>query len=93
MITKKVLRYYCEHCSRGHWKKQDCIKHEKICFYNPENQKCGSCVSFKKSSEYWCDDYEKHLRTEKGLKETIWPDKKYLMLYPEKCNRHVFLPF
>lgn len=35
MKSRKVLRYYCDHCGRGNWKKAGCAEHESRCFNNP----------------------------------------------------------
>lgn len=42
MITKRVLRYYCEHCHKGGQSKSAMTKHETGCTANP-NRACGLC--------------------------------------------------
>ncbi len=42
MRAKTVLRYYCEHCSKGLFKKHDMSAHEKRCFRNP-TRVCETC--------------------------------------------------
>lgn len=42
MRTKTVLRYYCEFCSKGMFKKPSMIRHEATCCKNP-NRFCGLC--------------------------------------------------
>ena len=36
MRTKKVTRYYCDHCSKGGFKKPDMVTHEESCTLNPD---------------------------------------------------------
>lgn len=43
MKSKKVLRYYCEGCGRGFWKKKTAANHEKNCWHMPKNKTCISC--------------------------------------------------
>ncbi len=63
MRSKKVLRYYCDHCNKGFWKKQDCKEHEEICFYNPEVKACATCFHCEPFDEngtrycYYEDEY------------------------------------
>ena len=42
MRSKTVLRFYCDHCSRGGFRKKDMQKHEDRCIYNPL-RKCFLC--------------------------------------------------
>lgn len=42
MRTKKVTRYYCDHCSKGMLKGDSMIRHESICFANPKRS-CYLC--------------------------------------------------
>lgn len=96
MKSKKVMRYYCDHCSRGHWKKDACLEHEKRCYFNPNIRACGTCRDFEQSGtdnngmdgrerhvwtlEPWCNHFEKELHV-KLPKET---DEK--MRYKTKCT-------
>lgn len=57
MHSKKVLRYYCDHCGKGLWKKPKALEHEDKCYYNPKNRCCGSCEHF----EWYCNYYDKFL--------------------------------
>lgn len=42
MREKTVKRFYCDHCSRGGFRKKDMAKHEERCIYNPL-RKCFLC--------------------------------------------------
>jgi hypothetical protein len=42
MITKRVLRYFCDFCRRGSLRKSTTEKHERGCTANP-NRICGLC--------------------------------------------------
>ena len=42
MRTKTVLRYYCDHCSKGGFRKPDMLVHEMTCCKNP-NRGCFLC--------------------------------------------------
>jgi hypothetical protein len=35
MKTKRVLRYFCDHCSKGSLSRHSMTLHENICFRNP----------------------------------------------------------
>ena len=41
--TKRVLRYYCDHCKKSGCCKQAIVKHEQRCTRNP-NRVCGFCM-------------------------------------------------
>ena len=43
MRTKRVLRYYCDHCNKGGCGKAAMIRHEQRCVKNP-SRTCGFCV-------------------------------------------------
>lgn len=42
MITKHVIRYFCEFCHRGSFRKPTAEKHERGCTANPKRV-CGLC--------------------------------------------------
>ena len=42
MRTKTVTRYFCDHCSKGMFKKPSMSSHEAICYRNPA-RKCLRC--------------------------------------------------
>ena len=44
MISKKVIRYYCD-CGKGFWKKEKCLSHEENCksWKNPKFKSCLTC--------------------------------------------------
>ena len=46
MKSRRVLRYMCDHCSKGFWEKNKCLRHEPLCLRNPERV-CGSCKELK----------------------------------------------
>lgn len=55
MRVKKVLRYYCDYCGKGHFKKQACTDHEVRCFKNPDTSSCRTCLH-NIDAPYWtCD--------------------------------------
>ena len=43
MRIKTVKRYYCDHCSKGGFRKPDMEKHERACIYNPARRHCFLC--------------------------------------------------
>ena len=42
MKTKKVTRYYCDHCGKGGFRKPDMLNHESTCNMNP-HRACYLC--------------------------------------------------
>lgn len=44
MRSKLVQRHYCDHCSKGFFKKPSCFNHEITCFSNPKRQ-CPFCIT------------------------------------------------
>lgn len=42
MRTKKVMRYYCDHCSKGWFQKPAAIRHEAVCFRR-KDRTCPRC--------------------------------------------------
>lgn len=42
MRTKKVTRHYCDHCSKGMFKKDAMERHESVCYRN-RDRKCHRC--------------------------------------------------
>lgn len=46
MRTKRVLRYYCDHCSKGGFKGPNIRRHEETCVHNP-NRSCWACKEFE----------------------------------------------
>lgn len=52
MRSKKVLRYYCDHCNKGFWKKSICLEHEEKCFKDPKNKACMTCNNKKVEEGY-----------------------------------------
>lgn len=42
MRTKRVNRYYCDHCRKGSCGKASMVKHEQRCVRNPDRV-CGFC--------------------------------------------------
>lgn len=42
MRTKKVVRYYCDHCAKGMFKKPSMARHELVCYRNPKRV-CHRC--------------------------------------------------
>jgi len=43
MITKRVNRYYCEHCKKANCSAASISRHEKACTMNP-NRACRMCA-------------------------------------------------
>lgn len=50
MRTKKVTRYFCDHCGKGSLRSFSTLRHESICFRNP-NRKCFLCENAQPISE------------------------------------------
>lgn len=50
MRTKRVLRHYCEHCSKGGFRKPEMARHEQSCVHNPERI-CWACQEFELDPE------------------------------------------
>ena len=44
MRTKTVTRYFCDHCSKGMFKKPSIAAHEAVCYRNPKRH-CSRCLS------------------------------------------------
>lgn len=44
MKTKRVLRYWCDHCNKSGGRKDAMIKHEKHCIKNPQRI-CRMCIA------------------------------------------------
>ncbi len=44
MRTKKVNRYYCDHCNKGGFKKKGMAEHELACIKNPTRAHCWLCA-------------------------------------------------
>lgn len=53
MRTKTVKRHYCDHCSKGFFKRPSAEAHEKMCFRNPlrECPFCENSPEFKPDFE------------------------------------------
>lgn len=49
MRTKKVNRYYCDHCSKGGQSKAAMLRHEPACIRNPDRSACPFCQAAKVS--------------------------------------------
>ena len=88
MRSKKVLRYYCDYCSKGLWSMHDCEFHERICFYNPSTRSCPTCKQYEKPRGphmAYCNEFEKNLTGKWAAGFELEPDD---MTYPAKCERH-----
>ena len=46
-LERRVTRYVCPFCHRGHSKKPAAVEHVAVCFRNPERRACPGCVHFK----------------------------------------------
>lgn len=42
MRTKTVTRHYCDHCSKGYFKRPTAARHEAVCYRNPKRV-CARC--------------------------------------------------
>lgn len=92
MESKKVTRYYCEYCNpkKGFWKKQDCLNHEKKCYFNKNNKQCGSCIHFNK---YHCLEFDMTLCSEHNYKEQLKESKhnvNHFKVFPKICGTWSF---
>jgi len=62
MRSKKVIRYYCDHCNKGFWKKDACLDHEYVCYYKSSNRACGSCGNrLVDDGPWYCNKHDKDL--------------------------------
>ena len=97
MRTRKVIRYICDYCNKGFWKKSDAAEHEKKCFHNPETRSCLSCKHFYNRivnigfgdydnmiKETYCDNYDKHLVCKRHLESEEY-DEELEMGFRTKC--------
>lgn len=50
MRTKRVLRYYCDYCSKGMFRLYGMRQHEATCVHNP-NRVCWACQEFELDPE------------------------------------------
>ena len=48
---KEIKAYQCDYCKKYYKHKSSAKRHEKICFYNPENRACITCDNFKTDYE------------------------------------------
>lgn len=53
MRTKTVTRHYCDHCSKGMFKRLSMAAHEAVCYRNPKRQchRCGNGLEYAISKE------------------------------------------
>lgn len=60
MRTKTVQRFYCDHCSKGMFRKADMAKHEITCIVNP-SRACWLCESGTGTIDYkaLADEFKK----------------------------------
>lgn len=59
----EVKRYKCTYCQkRVRAKKSDIVKHESICFYNPDVKSCSTC-DHRTTDENgaWCEALKKEI--------------------------------
>ena len=49
MRSKTVIRYYCDHCSKGGFRKPDMMQHELTCTLNPK--RCCYLCEFQTGTE------------------------------------------
>ena len=73
MHKKEV--WQCDYCRKTYANKAMMKKHESICFYNPENKGCGSCMK---------EDHGTHECEHK-------PDRKGIINCFEYINRDEFM--
>ena len=50
-IARRVTRYLCPYCSRGHWSKARAVEHIARCWRNPEVRACKTCPLYEPWSE------------------------------------------
>lgn len=76
MKTRKVLRYYCDHCRRGWWSKKKCLDHEPDCWKNPDRTpKEGELYPWPRKSENQRDGAMRHHADDKMsiFVDSVWP--------------------
>ncbi len=82
MKAKKVIRYHCDFCGRGHWKKPSCLEHEERCYHNPEIRACGSCGN---NENYYCTSHDKDL-IHKHVEGVDWEKDNVHPLQSKNCG-------
>lgn len=50
MKSKRVTRYFCDHCGKGRQSKRCTIEHEKHCLRNPQRE-CRTCKEWDEFME------------------------------------------
>ena len=76
---KEVKRYQCDHCDKVFASKSYTLKHEDICFYNPQTKSCITCKNFIPEIQNNLNDRECSI--------DMWPLKNKLKT---NCNGYVF---
>lgn len=84
MRTKTVIRYYCDHCSKGGFKKPNMIQHEANCTKNP-HRGCATCEDAGAGRDYANLVKELHARPDvKDVSEySDFKVSEYLMVHEE----------
>ena len=70
-----ITYHKCEFCSFTHRDLAVCIEHEKICYFNPDLKRCGSCVNYGLWSECKLTDKKKAESDSCGS----WEDRQKLL--------------
>lgn len=53
MKTENKLVYKCDHCGKWYLNKGHAVRHEKMCFHNPENKRpCFNCKHLVKKDTH-----------------------------------------
>ena len=52
---REIKAYHCDYCVKYYKHKSSAQRHEKKCFYNPNNKACLSCEDF--ITDYADEDY------------------------------------
>lgn len=85
MKTKEVTLYKCDHCRKKYLRAHACLKHEKMCHYNPANKTC--CYSCKFLTKQETDvDGDSYVTIRRKL---FFCTKKQVFLHPPQYkNSH-----
>lgn len=81
MRTKNVIRYYCDHCSKGGFKKPNMAEHEATCTLNPKRA-CWLCEDAGAGRDY------KSLVNQMRLRNDVHSDTEEETGRPDSYSTH-----
>ncbi len=92
---KEIKAYQCDYCNKYYKHKSSAKRHEKICFYNPENRACITCDNFKTDYDVrynYCDYDEKSFDTNEEWSKSFqnhcehWKHRKPIEINDEEVG-------